>query len=65
MKICERIFHTGAKLYEPHQLRKKIEDHGLEVLSVKSTSLGYFLTAVKRNKNKGSTRQLMTIRMKK
>jgi hypothetical protein len=24
-----------------------VEDHGLEVLSVKYTSLGYFLTAVK------------------
>jgi len=47
LKICERILHTGAKFYEPLELKKKMEDHGLEVLSVKYTSLGYFLTAVK------------------
>jgi ubiquinone/menaquinone biosynthesis C-methylase UbiE len=47
LKICESILHTGARFYEPLQLRKKVEDHGLGVLSVKSTSLGYFLTAVK------------------
>lgn len=51
LKICESIFHTGAKLYEPHQLRKEVEDHGLEVLSLKSTNLGYFLTATKRMRN--------------
>jgi hypothetical protein len=27
---------------------KKVEDHRLQVLSVKYTSLGYFLTAVKK-----------------
>ena len=48
LKMCESILHTGAKFYEPLQLRKKFEDHGLEVLSVKPTGLGYFLTAVKR-----------------
>ena len=47
LKICEDILHPGAKFYEPHQLRKKVEDHGLEVLSINSTALGYFLTAVK------------------
>ena len=47
LKICEGILHTGAKFYEPLQLRKKVEDHGLEVLSINSTTLGYFLTAVK------------------
>jgi ubiquinone/menaquinone biosynthesis C-methylase UbiE len=47
LKICEGILHTGAKFYDPIQLRKKVEDHGLEVLSINSTSLGYFLTAVK------------------
>jgi ubiquinone/menaquinone biosynthesis C-methylase UbiE len=26
----------------PLQLRKKVEDHGLEVLSINSTALGYF-----------------------
>jgi len=48
LKICESMLHTGAKFYEPLQLRKKIKDHGLEVLYVKPTSLGYFLTPVKR-----------------
>jgi ubiquinone/menaquinone biosynthesis C-methylase UbiE len=47
LKICEGILHTGAKLFEPHQLKKKVENHGLEVLSIKSTALGYFLTAIK------------------
>ena len=47
LKLCESILHTGAKFYEPFQLRKKVEDHGMEILSVKSTNLGYFLTAVK------------------
>jgi ubiquinone/menaquinone biosynthesis C-methylase UbiE len=47
LKICEGILHTGAKFYEPVQLKKKVEDHGLEVLSINSTALGYFLTAVK------------------
>ena len=47
LKICERILHTGAKFYEPLRLKKKVEDHRLQVLSVKYTGLGYFLTAVK------------------
>jgi len=48
LKICESMLHTGARFCEPLQLRKKVEDHGLDVLSLESTSLGYFLTAVKR-----------------
>jgi ubiquinone/menaquinone biosynthesis C-methylase UbiE len=47
LKICENIVHTGAKFYEPLQLKKKVEDHDLKVLSVKPTNLGYFLIAVK------------------
>jgi ubiquinone/menaquinone biosynthesis C-methylase UbiE len=47
LKVCESILHTGAKFYEPFQLRNKVEDHGMKVLSVKSTNLGYFLTAMK------------------
>jgi CheY-like chemotaxis protein len=43
LKICERILHTGAKFYEPFELKRKVEDHGLKVLSVKCTNLGYFL----------------------
>lgn len=49
LKVCESILHTKAKFYEPFQLRKKVEEHGMKVLSVKSTSLGYYLTAVKGN----------------
>jgi ubiquinone/menaquinone biosynthesis C-methylase UbiE len=48
LKFCENLFHTGAKLYPPSQLRKKIEEHNLQVLSTDSTSIGYFLTAVKK-----------------
>jgi ubiquinone/menaquinone biosynthesis C-methylase UbiE len=47
LKVCESILHTGAKFCEPFQLRNKVEDHGMKILSVKSTSLGYFLTAMK------------------
>ena len=48
LQICEDILHTGAKLYEPTQLREKVEDHGLEVLYIKPTTLAYFLIAVKK-----------------
>ena len=47
LKFCETLFHTGAKLYQPVQLSKKIEEHRLQVLSIDSTTIGYFLTAVK------------------
>jgi ubiquinone/menaquinone biosynthesis C-methylase UbiE len=50
LKFCETLFHTGAKLYQPSQLSKKVEEHNLQVLSIDSTTLGYFLTAVKSNK---------------
>jgi len=49
LKFFETLFHTGAKLYAPSQLRKKAEEHDLRVLSVNSTVLGYFLTAAKRD----------------
>src|SRR5919199_3304167 len=47
LKFCESLFHTGAKLYQPAQLSKKIQAHNLDVLSIDSTTIGYFLTAVK------------------
>jgi SAM-dependent methyltransferase len=47
LKFCETLFHTGAKLYQPSQLSKKIQEHNLQVLSIDSTNLGCFLTAVK------------------
>jgi len=47
LKICEGMLHTGAKFYDPLQLRKKVEEHGLNVLSVNSSTLGYYLTATK------------------
>lgn len=49
LKFCETLFHTGAKLYQPAQLSKKIQEHNLQVLSIDSTDLGYFLTAVNVN----------------
>jgi ubiquinone/menaquinone biosynthesis C-methylase UbiE len=42
LKFCETVFHTGAKLYQPAQLSKKIQAHNLEVLSIDSTTIGYF-----------------------
>ena len=42
-KTCEGILHAGAKFYEPLQLKKKVQDHPFQVLSIKSTPLGYFL----------------------
>jgi ubiquinone/menaquinone biosynthesis C-methylase UbiE len=47
LKFCETLFHTGAKLYQPIQVSKKVEEHNLQVLSVDSTTIGYFLSAVK------------------
>lgn len=47
LQICEDILHTGAKLYEPTQIREKVEDHGLEVLYIKPTTLAYFLIGQK------------------
>ena len=49
LKFCETVFHTGAKLYQPAQLSKKIQAHNLEVLSIDSTTICYFLTAVNRS----------------
>jgi ubiquinone/menaquinone biosynthesis C-methylase UbiE len=49
LKFCETVFHTGAKLYQPAQLSKKIQAHNLEVLSIDSTTIGYFLTAINRS----------------
>jgi hypothetical protein len=52
LKICQGILHTGAKFNERIQLGKKVEDHGLEVLSINSTNLGrsfliYYLKIVR------------------
>jgi ubiquinone/menaquinone biosynthesis C-methylase UbiE len=53
LKFCETLFHTGAKLYQPSQLSKKIEEHNLQVVSTDSTTIGYFLTAVNRSQKLG------------
>jgi demethylmenaquinone methyltransferase/2-methoxy-6-polyprenyl-1,4-benzoquinol methylase len=46
IKTIESLLHMGSYFYEPYQLKKKVEDHGLKVLSVESTtSFGYFLIA--------------------
>jgi ubiquinone/menaquinone biosynthesis C-methylase UbiE len=47
LKFCETLLHTGAKFYEPVQLKEMVEGHDLHVLSLDSTSIGYFLTASK------------------
>ena len=49
LKVCETLFHTGAKLYQPSKLSKKIEEYNLQVLSTDYTTIGYFLTAVNRS----------------
>ena len=51
LKFCEILFHTGAKLYQPSQLSKRVEEHDLRVSPVVHTDLGYFLTAAKGSKN--------------
>lgn len=47
LRLIENLLHTGSKFYEPLELSKKVEEHGLNVISVNSTSQGYFLTATK------------------
>lgn len=47
-RFVKIYLHTGAKLYEPTQIREKVEDHGLEVLYIRPTTLAYFLIAVKK-----------------
>ena len=53
LKFCETLFHTGAKLYQPEELSKKIEEHHLHVLSLDHTTIGYFLTPVKNSQIEG------------
>ena len=52
LKLIENLLHTGAKFYEPAQLRKKVEEYDLNVISVDSLSLGYFLIATKKTERK-------------
>ena len=56
LKVCETLFHTGAKLYQPSKLSKKIEEHNLQVLSTDYTTIGYFLTAVNRSQKPGKVK---------
>jgi ubiquinone/menaquinone biosynthesis C-methylase UbiE len=52
LRLIETLLHTGANFYEPLELRKKVEEHGLKIISVNSTSQGYyFLTAAKSIQN--------------
>ena len=39
LKVCETLFHTGAKLYQLSKLSEKIEEHNLQVLSTDSTTM--------------------------
>jgi ubiquinone/menaquinone biosynthesis C-methylase UbiE len=44
--LIENLFHTGAKFYEPSQLKEKLaQEHNLEVISIDSLSIGYFLVS--------------------
>lgn len=49
LMLIENLFHTSAKFYEPSQLKEKLaQEHNLEVISIDSLSIGYFLVATKR-----------------
>ncbi|HEY7080441.1 MAG TPA: methyltransferase domain-containing protein [Nitrososphaeraceae archaeon] len=51
LKLIENLFHTCAKLYEPSQLKEMLTNkHNLEVISMDSVSIGYFLVATKMRK---------------
>lgn len=51
LKLIENLFHTGAKFYEPAQLRKKLaEEYNLEVISRDAIPIGYILIASKGEK---------------
>jgi ubiquinone/menaquinone biosynthesis C-methylase UbiE len=45
LELIENLLHTGAKFYEPFQLKKLAEKHNLDVISIEFVSLGYFLIA--------------------
>jgi ubiquinone/menaquinone biosynthesis C-methylase UbiE len=48
LMLIENLFHTGAKFYEPDQLRKKLEEeYDLETISLESTPIGYIMIASK------------------
>jgi len=48
LMLIENLFHTGAKFYEPDQLRKKLEEeYDLEMISCESTPIGYIMIASK------------------
>jgi ubiquinone/menaquinone biosynthesis C-methylase UbiE len=48
LRFWQGLVHGSTKFYKPLQLRKKVEEHGLQVLPVYSTVSGYFLTATKK-----------------
>ena len=49
LKLIESLLHTGARFYDPIELRKKLAvEHGLDIVDIHDIpSLGYFLTAAK------------------
>ncbi|HEY7108284.1 MAG TPA: hypothetical protein VH415_02535 [Nitrososphaeraceae archaeon] len=51
LMFIENLLHTGAKLYGPCQLKEILtHKHNLEVISMDSVSIGYFLVATKMRK---------------
>lgn len=49
---AENVLYADARFYEPAQLRKKAEEYDLKVISLDSSSLGYFLIATKETDRK-------------
>lgn len=45
LRFLHRLVHGSIKFYEPLQLKEKVEDHGLKVLSINHTALPYFFAA--------------------
>jgi hypothetical protein len=44
-RLEKNVLYADARFYEPAQLRKKAEEYDLKVISLDSSSLGYFLIA--------------------
>jgi hypothetical protein len=52
LRLLENSLYTDARFYEPAQLRKRDEEYDLKVISLDSSSLGYFLIATKETDRK-------------
>jgi hypothetical protein len=52
LRRLENVLYVDARFYEPAQLRKKDEEYDLKLISLDSSSLGYFLIATKETEKK-------------